>query len=68
MDGIEATKQIRSMDGPMAHIPIVAVTANVLAHQRSSYADAGMDGVVAKPVSAGALIAEIARVTERAAA
>ncbi len=68
MDGIEATKRIRAMDGPMARAPILAVTANVLADQRSSYADAGMDGVVAKPVSAGALIAEIARVTERCAA
>jgi CheY-like chemotaxis protein len=68
MDGMEATRRIRAMDGPMAQTPIVAVTANVLAHQRTSYADAGMDGVVAKPVSARALIAEIARVTDRAAA
>ncbi len=68
MDGIEATRRIRAMDGPMASTPILAVTANVLADQRTSYADAGMDGVVAKPVSAGALIAEIARVTERCVA
>ena len=68
MDGIEATRRIRAMDGPMASTPILAVTANVLADQRTSYADAGMDGVVAKPVSAGALLAEIARVTERSAA
>ena len=68
MDGIEATKRIRALDGPIASTPILAVTANVLADQRTSYADAGMDGVVAKPVSAGALIAEIARVTERSAA
>lgn len=65
MDGIEATKRIRAMDGATGSTPIVAVTANVLADQRTSYADAGMNGVVAKPVSAGALIAEIARVTER---
>jgi PAS domain S-box-containing protein len=68
MDGIEATKRIRAMDGAVASTPIVAVTANVLADQRSSYADAGMDGVVSKPVSAASLIAEIARVTERSAA
>lgn len=68
MDGIEATRRIRAMDGPMCSTPILAVTANVLADQRISYTDAGMDGVVAKPVSAGDLIAEIARVTERNAA
>lgn len=68
MDGIEATRRIRAMDGPTGSTPILAVTANVLADQRTSYVDAGMDGVVAKPVSAGALLAEIARVTERSAA
>jgi PAS domain S-box-containing protein len=68
MDGIEATKRIRAMDGAVGSIPIVAVTANVLADQRTSYANAGMDGVVSKPVSAASLIAEIARVTERNAA
>ncbi len=68
MDGMEATRRIRAMDGAVASTPIVAVTANVLADQRANYADAGMDGVVSKPVSAASLIAEIARVTERAAA
>ncbi len=68
MDGIEATRRIRAMDGAKGSTPIVAVTANVMADQRTSYADAGMNGVVAKPVSAGALIAEIARVTERTSA
>ena len=65
MDGLEATRRIRAIDGPKGAMPIVAVTANVLAEQRSSYVDAGMDGVVAKPVSAASLMAEIARVTER---
>ena len=67
MDGIEATKRIRAMDGPRAATPILAVTANVLADQRASYEDAGMNGVVSKPVSAAALLSEIVRVTERAA-
>lgn len=68
MDGLEATRRIRALDGPCNATPIVAVTANVLADQRSSYADAGIDGVVSKPVSAGALMAEICRVAERSAA
>ncbi len=67
MDGIEATKRIRAMEGSQGSLPILAVTANVLAEQRTSYADAGMNGVVSKPVSAAALLAEISRVTERAA-
>jgi PAS domain S-box-containing protein len=68
MDGMEATRRIRAMDGPVASTPVVAITANVLADQKSSYAAAGMDGVVSKPVSAAALISEITRVTEMRAA
>lgn len=68
MDGLEATRRIRALDGAAGATPILAVTANVLADQRSSYAEAGMDGVVSKPVSAASLIAEIARVTDRGAA
>jgi len=68
MDGMEATRRIRAMDGPIASTPVVAITANVLAEQKSNYAAAGMDGVVSKPVSAAALISEITRVTELRAA
>jgi PAS domain S-box-containing protein len=68
IDGMEATRRIRAMDGPNASIPVVAITANVLAEQKSNYAAAGMDGVVSKPVSAAALISEINRVTEMRAA
>ena len=68
MDGMEATRRIRAMDGPIANTPVVAITANVLAEQKSSYTAAGMDGVVSKPVSAAALISEITRVTELRAA
>ena len=62
IDGMEATRQIRTSGTSAAGTPIVALTANVLTHQRSSYLAAGMDGVVGKPVSPGALLAEIARV------
>ena len=39
----------------------MALTANVLAHQRQAYLDAGMDGVVGKPIAPGLLLAEIAQ-------
>jgi CheY-like chemotaxis protein len=46
----------------------VALTANVLAHQRRAYLDAGMDGVVGKPISPGVLLREIARLSALAPA
>jgi CheY-like chemotaxis protein/nitrogen-specific signal transduction histidine kinase len=61
MDGLEACRRIRAQTGPSATTPIIALTANVLAHQRETYLAAGMDGVVGKPVSPAALLAEIAR-------
>jgi CheY-like chemotaxis protein len=63
IDGLEATRRIRALDGPVAQTPIVALTANVLAHQRQTYLDAGMDGVVGKPLSPTTLVGEIARLS-----
>ncbi len=61
IDGVEATRRIRALGGVAADTPIVALTANVLAHQRQAYLDAGMDGVVGKPIAPGLLLAEIAQ-------
>jgi signal transduction histidine kinase/CheY-like chemotaxis protein len=63
IDGLEAARRIRALGGAAADTPIVALTANVLAHQRRAYLDAGMDGVVGKPISPGALLREIARLS-----
>ena len=49
MDGIEATKTIRSLDGAVRHMPIIAMTANVYAEQIASFRLAGMDDHVGKP-------------------
>jgi signal transduction histidine kinase/ActR/RegA family two-component response regulator len=62
MDGIEATRRIRALHGPEALTPIIGLTANAMAHQRTAYLEAGMDGVASKPISPADLIAEIARV------
>jgi len=61
IDGVEAARRIRAAGGPGAEAPIIALTANVLAHQRADYLRAGMNGVVGKPISPNALLAEIAR-------
>jgi PAS domain S-box-containing protein len=61
IDGLEAARRIRNLPGPAAKTPIIALTANVLSHQRAAYLAAGMDGVAAKPIAPAALIAEIVR-------
>ncbi len=64
MDGVEATRAIRGLRGEPAQVTIIGLTANVMAHQRAEYMGAGMNGVVAKPISPAALLAEIARAIE----
>jgi PAS domain S-box-containing protein len=64
IDGMEAARRIRALGGRKAQIPIVALTANVLDHQRRAYLSAGMDGVVGKPISPGTLLAEIERLSD----
>jgi len=67
IDGVEATRRIRALTGPSATTPIIALTANVMAHQARAYREAGMDGVVAKPLSPAALMTEIVRLSQDAA-
>lgn len=49
MDGLEATKQIKSM---LPNLPIVAVTANAFDSDRQQAMEAGCDAFLSKPVSA----------------
>ena len=63
MDGIEATRRIRALPSPYREVPIIALTANVMAHQQRGYLEAGMNGVVAKPLSPVGLLTEILRLT-----
>jgi len=62
MSGVEATRRVRALSSPAAGVPIIALTANALTHQREEYLAAGMNGVVAKPMSPAALVSEVLRV------
>lgn len=56
MNGYEATKAIRRLEGKKARIPIVAITANVLEEDKKLAYAAGMNGHVAKPIDVSALL------------
>jgi PAS domain S-box-containing protein len=49
MDGMTATARIRELSGPVQHIPIIAMTANVLPEQIARFKEAGMNDHVGKP-------------------
>ncbi len=63
IDGLEAARRIRALPPPACQVPIIALTANVMTHQKTAYLASGMDGVVAKPLSPAALLAEIFRLS-----
>ena len=59
MDGYEATKAIRGLEGRKAQLPIVAITANALEEDKRMAYAAGMNGHVAKPIDVSALLKTI---------
>ncbi len=59
MDGLGATRAIRALGGPLACIPIIALTANAFQEDVQACFDAGMDQFVSKPVSKATLVAAL---------
>ena len=65
MDGIEATRLIRQMPAPYDTMPIIGITASVISDEMDQCLAAGMDKVLAKPVSTPALLATLAKLTRQ---
>ncbi len=59
MDGLEATRAIRALDGDDARIPIVALTANAMGSEERKCLAAGMDAFLSKPFEPEDLLAMI---------
>jgi two-component system cell cycle response regulator DivK len=59
IDGYEATTRLRKT-AKTAHVPIVALTANVMQGDRERSLQAGCDGYIPKPIDVDHLPAQIA--------
>ncbi len=60
IDGLEATRRIRATPS-LAAVPVIAVTAHVLANQTHTVFEAGVDELVIKPVEERELLIAIER-------
>jgi two-component system cell cycle response regulator DivK len=58
MDGLTATEKIRAIP-ELRHIPIVAMTANVMQGDKERSLNAGCDGYISKPIDVDRLPDEI---------
>jgi signal transduction histidine kinase/CheY-like chemotaxis protein len=66
MDGLAATRKIRELEAQSgAHVPIIAVTANVMPGDRERCLAAGMDEFISKPIKWAELAAILTRVGRR---
>lgn len=59
MDGVESTRRIRQLDGQVGAVPVIALTANTLDEQLATYAEAGMNDCIAKPVKTIELLTKL---------
>jgi len=64
VDGYEATRRIRELDGTISAIPIIGVTAYARDADRRAVLDCGMDEYVSKPFRLVTLAAALQKVTE----
>ncbi len=60
MDGFQVAERIRTKEG-LSDVPIVAVTASVMARDRMAAELIGLDSYIEKPIDVKLLIGEVER-------
>jgi CheY-like chemotaxis protein len=65
MNGIDTTREMRRLERPGCHVPIITMSASVLDQDRQRFRDADMDDLVPKPVEMEALQAALTRWVRR---
>ena len=66
IDGIEALRRLRG-DAATRDIPVIAVTASAMTHDRQKILAAGFDGYQSKPISVRPFLAAVREALDRAA-
>jgi len=64
MNGIEALERLRA-NSATSTIPVVAVTASVMSHDRERVMSAGFDAYVGKPIDINEFLSTVVQMLER---
>ena len=64
MNGFDATKAIRKLNGELAGIPIIAMTANTLESEIEKCMESGMDDFISKPFDSKTLLEKISKLVK----
>ena len=64
ISGVEAFRQLRA-DSQTHAIPVIAVTASVMAQERQKVMAAGFDGVQGKPISVRELLETVRQILDK---
>jgi signal transduction histidine kinase/CheY-like chemotaxis protein len=65
IDGPTVTRRVRALAGPIAQVPIIAVTADISPEQVRACEASGMNGYIAKPFNVPDLVASILDLVSR---
>ncbi len=65
LDGLAASREIRSLSGINRDIPIIAVTADVIPSQIVKILDSGIDDHVGKPINPAQLFEALANISKK---
>ncbi|MCD4681827.1 MAG: response regulator [Bacteroidales bacterium] len=59
LNGYDATKQIRKLNGSKSRVPVIAMTANVMKQEIDKCFESGMDEYISKPFETSELVNKI---------
>ncbi|TVP94864.1 MAG: response regulator [Roseinatronobacter sp.] len=62
MNGPDTLEALRALDGPVAHTPVIALTADVMNGRKMDYLKKGYQGFLSKPLGRAELLAEVCAV------
>jgi CheY-like chemotaxis protein len=61
MGGLEVLRRLRDIEGPERHMPVIALTADIVSRRPQEYAALGFNDFVSKPILVSGLMASIRR-------